>query len=54
MDGLIRCVLLRAGSTMMEWLMSGGEDAPTLPDGYVVAFVPFLEHGLTSPPHRFL
>jgi hypothetical protein len=54
MEGLVKRGLLHARTTMMEWLMPRGEDAPAPPDGYVVAFVSFLEHGLTSPPHRFL
>jgi len=31
----------------------GCKDAPTLPDGYVVSFVPFHERGLVIPPHPF-
>jgi hypothetical protein len=54
MEGLIRRGLLHTRTTVMEWLMPGGEDASAPPDGYVVAFVPFLERGLVSPPHRFL
>ena len=38
----------------MEWIVPGGEDAPSPPDGYVVSFVPFHEHGFMTPPHRFL
>ena len=29
------------------------EDAPAPPDGYVISFVLFHEHGLTVPPHPF-
>jgi hypothetical protein len=38
----------------MEWLVPGREEVPAPPDGYVVLFVPFLESGLATPPHRFL
>jgi hypothetical protein len=54
MEGLVKRELLYARTTEMEWLMPGGEDAPVPPDGYIVAFMPFLERGLASPPHRFL
>jgi hypothetical protein len=54
MEGLIRHGVLHARTMAMEWLMLGGDDAPVPPNGYVVAFVPFLERGLLSPPHRFL
>jgi hypothetical protein len=54
MGGLVKGGLLRARTTVMEWLVPGGEDAPAPPDGYVVAFMPFLEHGLASPPYQFL
>jgi hypothetical protein len=37
----------------MEWLVLESEDAPALPDGYVISFAPFHKHGLVSPPHRF-
>ena len=39
---------------MMEWLVPGHEEVSAPPNGYVVSFVPFLERGLTMPPHRFL
>jgi hypothetical protein len=51
MEDLVKRGLLRVRTMAMEWLIPGGEDAPAPPDGYVVAFVPFLEHGLVSPPH---
>ena len=37
----------------MEWLVPGHEIAPMPPDGYVVSFAPFHEHGLMVPPHPF-
>jgi len=37
----------------VEWLVSGREDAPAPPDGYVVSFTPFHERGLVIPPHPF-
>jgi hypothetical protein len=45
---------LRTRTVVLEWLVSDSEDTPAPPDGYIVAFVPFLERGLSSPPHRFL
>ena len=38
----------------MEWIVHSGEDEPSPPDGYVISFIPFHEHGLMTPPHRFL
>ena len=38
----------------MEWIVPGGEDEPSPPDGYVVSFIPFHERGFVTPPHRFL
>ena len=33
--------------------MPSHEDAPALPDGYVISFWPFHERGLVVPPHPF-
>ena len=38
----------------MEWIIPGGEDALSPPDGYIISFVPFHERGFVTPPHRFL
>jgi hypothetical protein len=38
----------------MEWLMSGCEDVPVLPNSYIISFTPFYERGFTMPPHPFL
>jgi hypothetical protein len=54
MEGLIKRGLLHARTTTMEWLVPHREEVPAPPGGYVVLFVPFLERGLTTPPHRFL
>ena len=54
MEGLIKRGLLRGRTEVVEWLMPGREEAPAPPNGYIVSFVPFHEHGLTIPPHPFL
>ena len=38
---------------MAEWLVPGRKEAPASPDGYVVSFTLFHEHGLAVPPHPF-
>ena len=53
MEGLIKHGLLRGRTEVVEWLMPSREEAPAPPDGYVVSFAPFHEHGLTIPPHPF-
>jgi len=53
MEGLIKRGLLRGRTDAVEWLVPGREDAPAPPDGYVVSFVPFHEHGLMVPRHPF-
>jgi hypothetical protein len=30
------------------------KDVSASPDGYVMLFAPFHEHGLSMPPHKFL
>ena len=37
MEGLIKRGLLRGRTDAAEWLVSGREDAPAPPDGYVVS-----------------
>jgi hypothetical protein len=54
MEGLIKKGLLCARTATNEWIIPDNEDEPMMLDGYVVSFVPFHEHGLTMPPHRFL
>jgi hypothetical protein len=54
LEGLVKRNLLRATTEVMEWLMPTSEDAPTPPNGYVMSFTPFHEHGLMIPPHKFL
>ena len=54
MEGLVKKGLLRARTPAAEWLVPGGKDAPSPPDGYVISFVPFHERRLAMPPHRFL
>ena len=45
--------LVRGRIDMVEWLMPGCEEVPAPPNGYVVSFTPFHEHGLMIPPHPF-
>jgi len=54
MEGLVKKGLLYARTVVMEWIVSGGKNEPSPPNGYVVSFVPFHERGLVTPPHRFL
>ena len=54
MEGLAKKRLLCARTTVNEWIIPGGEDVPSPPDGYVISFIPFHERGFTTPPHRFL
>ena len=54
MEGLVRHGLLHAQTSAEEWLLPGNEDSPSPPDGYVVSFAHFHEHGLTTPTHKFL
>jgi hypothetical protein len=37
-----------------EWLVPTDKDVSASPDGYVMLFAPFHEHGLSMPPHKFL
>ena len=53
MEGLVKCDLLRGRTDAMEWLVPDHEDVPMRPDGYIISFAPFHEHGLTIPPHPF-
>jgi len=41
MEGLVKKGLLRARTAVMEWIVPGGEDVPSPPDGYVISFIPF-------------
>ena len=54
MEGLVKKGLLYARTVVNEWIVLGGEDVPSLLDGYVVSFIPFNERGFMTPPHRFL
>ena len=54
MEGLIRRGILHARTSAEEWLLPGEEDLPSPPDGYVVSFAHFHEHGFMTPAHRFL
>ena len=54
MEGLIHYGLLCTRTSVEEWLLPGDEDWPSPPDGYVVSFAHFHEHGLMTPAHKFL
>ena len=54
MEGLIHRGLLHTMTSTEEWLLPGDEDSPSPPDGYVVLFAHFHEHGLATPTHKFL
>ena len=53
MEGLVKKSLLCARTVANEWIVPGGEDVPSQPDGYIVSFIPFHEWGFATPPHRF-
>ena len=54
MECLIRRGLLRARTSIEEWLLPSEEDMSSPPDGYVVLFAHFHERGFMTPTHRFL
>ena len=54
MEGLVKKGLLCARTMANEWIIPGGEDVPSPPDGYVISFIPFHERGFVTRPHRFL
>ena len=54
MEGLVHRGLLYARTAVEEWLLSSEEDVPSPPNGYVVLFTHFHEHGFATPTHRFL
>ena len=54
LEGLVSRGLLCAWTTVEEWWLPDNEEAPSLPDGYVVSFAHFHEWGLATPTHKFL
>ena len=54
MEGLIHRGLHHTWTSAEEWLLHGEEDLPLPPDGYVVSFAHFHEHGFVTPTHKFL
>ena len=52
MEGLVKKGLLYARTMVNEWIIPGGKDVPLPPDDYVISFIPFLEWGFLTPPHR--
>jgi polyferredoxin len=54
LEGLIYCGLLCPLTVMVEWWLSGDEDEPSPPEGYVVSFALFHERGFAVPAHKFL
>ena len=53
MEGLVKRGILSGRTDAAEWLVPGHEDVPAPPDGYVVSFAPFHEHGLAVPRYPF-
>lgn len=51
MEALIKRGLRCKRTKANEWLMPGDEDALAPPDGYIVSFTYFHEHGFMVPPH---
>ena len=54
MEGLVHHNLLRAQTSVEEWLLLGKEDLPSPPDGYVVSFVHFHDCRFATLTHKFL
>ena len=54
MEGLVHRGLLYMWTSAEECLLHGDEDSPSPPNGYVVSFAHFHEHGLVTPMHKFL
>ena len=54
MVGLVHRGLLRVRTLAEEWLLPDEEDLPSPPNGYVVSFAHFHEHGFATPAHKFL
>jgi hypothetical protein len=54
MESLVKHGLLPSRTKALEWIIPSDEEVSVLSDGYVVSFIPFHEHGLIAPPHRFL
>ena len=54
MEGLIHRGLLHAQTSTTEWLLPSNEDSLSPPDGYMVSFTHFHEHGFATPTHKFL
>ena len=54
MEGLIYCGLLHAWTSADRWLLPSEEEMLSPPDGYMVSFAHFHEHGFATPTHRFL
>ena len=54
MEGLVCRGLLRAWTSVEEWLLPGDEDFSSPPDDYVVSFAHFHESGLATPTHKFV
>ena len=54
MEGLVHHSLIHGWTLAEEWLLPGDEDSSSPPDGYMVSFAHFHEHGLMTPAHKFL
>jgi hypothetical protein len=54
MEGLINRDLLDVRTAAHEWIVPDGHDFLVLPDGYVVSFTHFHDHGFADLAHCFL
>ena len=53
MEGLIKRSLFHGRTNAIEWLVPDHKDVLMSPDGYIISFAPFHEHGFVIPPHPF-
>ena len=54
LEGLVRRGLLCPRTATEEWRLPGDEDEPSPPEGYVMSFAHFHEHGFAIPVDKFL
>ena len=54
LEGLVHHTLLYTRTAAEEWRLPSEEDVPSPPDGYVVSFTRFHEHGFATPTHRLI
>ena len=54
LEGLVHRGLLCAQTAAEQWWLPDDEDAPSLPNNYVVSFAHFHEQGFATPAHKFV